>query len=45
MHDNVCLRLDVLMRIPDLAWVPFFQNPSNIRDLDLDLSFFCVLPS
>lgn len=38
MHDNVCLRLDVLMRIPDVAWVPFFHSPSNILDLDLDLS-------
>lgn len=29
-HDNACLRLEVLMRIPDVAWVPFFQSPSNI---------------
>lgn len=43
MHDNVCLRLDVLMRIPDVAWVPFFQNPSNIPGLDLDL--LCELSS
>ena len=43
MHDNVCLRLDALMRIPDGAWVPFFQSHSNILDLDLDLACAAVL--
>lgn len=32
------------MRIPDVAWVPFLQSPSNIPDLDLDLSFGCCRP-
>lgn len=32
------------MRIPDVAWVPFFQSPSNIPDLDLDLSSVCCRP-
>lgn len=32
------------MRIPDVAWVPFFQSPSNIPDLDLDLSLECCRP-
>lgn len=44
-HDNVCLRLDTLMRIPDVAWVPFSQSHSNILDLDLDLACAAVLDS
>ncbi|KAI3392337.1 hypothetical protein diail_5850 [Diaporthe ilicicola] len=36
------LGLEVLMHIPDVAWVPFFQNPSNILDLDLAPSLLSV---
>lgn len=32
------------MRIPDVAWVPFFQSPSNILAWTLDLPTVCCSP-